>query len=108
MSTPNRMLLVPMVFAAAALASTLLIPTPSAAQAVCGERTSLLKQLEGKFKESPISMGLASNGSIVELTKSDKGTWTILLTNPGGVTCLIAAGEYWEVLKQKKAGYQPS
>ena len=52
-------------------------------------------------------MGLASNGSIVELTKSDKGTWTILLTNPRGVTCLIAAGEYWEILKQNKTGYAP-
>ena len=89
------------------IASMFLTVYSANAQTVCGERTSLLKQLSNNYKEIPISMGLASNGSIVELTKSDKGTWTILLTNPRGVTCLIAAGEYWEILKQNKTGYAP-
>lgn len=110
MRTPNRMLLIPMVIAAATIASTLLIPASASAQsqAVCGERNSLLQQLNGKYKESPVSMGLAASGSVVEVTKSETGTWTILLTNPAGLTCLMAAGEHWEILKQKKAGYKPS
>jgi len=80
---------------------------PAYAQAVCGERSALLKQLDGKYKEAPISMGLAANGSVVEVTRSDKGTWSLLLTNPAGLTCLMAAGEHWEVLKDKKAKYTP-
>ncbi|MCK5505758.1 MAG: hypothetical protein KAJ10_11370 [Thermodesulfovibrionia bacterium] len=89
------------------IASMFLIVYSANAQTVCGARASLLKQLEDNYKESPISMGLSSNGSIVELTKSDKGTWTILLTTPKGVTCLIAVGKYWEILKQDKTGYVP-
>ncbi|MCK5611027.1 hypothetical protein KAR91_54645 [Candidatus Pacearchaeota archaeon] len=83
---------------------SLFTPVIASAQAICGERTSLLKQLEGNYKESPISMGLASNGSVVELTRSDIGTWTILLTTPKGITCLIAAGKNWEDIESKPIG----
>lgn len=108
MRTPHRMFVAPLVIAAAALAITLFTPLPASAQAVCGKRDALLKQLEGSYKEAPMSMALAANGSVVEVTRSDKGTWTILLTNPAGVTCLMAAGEHWENLKQKKADFKPS
>ena len=80
---------------------TLISSTSMAAHQICGNRESLLKQLEGGYKESPISMGLASNGSVIELTKSDEGTWTILLTTPKGITCLIAAGGNWENIEPK-------
>lgn len=108
MSTPIRLFLTPLVVVTTALSTLLITPTPVLAGAVCGDRTSLLKQLSGNYKESPASMGLAANGSVVEVTKSDTGTWTILLTSPNGVTCVMAAGESWENLKQKTAGYQPS
>lgn len=108
MRTPYRTVLISFVIVAATAASLLLSPSIASAQAVCGDRTSLLKQLEGSYKELPISMGLAANGSVVEVTRSDKGTWSILLTNPTGVTCLMAAGEHWEILKQKKAKFKPS
>ena len=84
--------------------SLCLISVTANAQAVCGTRDALLKQLTDEYKESPISMALAANGSVVEVTRSDKGTWTILLTNPRGVTCLMAAGESWETLKSKTKG----
>lgn len=74
------------------------------AQAVCGSRDALLKQLEGGYKETPASMALAANGTVVEVTRSDRGTWTILFTNPSGITCLMAAGEYWQDLKRKEKG----
>ena len=46
-----------------------------------------------------MSYGLASNGKLVEVFSSDDGsTWTIVLTAPGGVSCIIAAGKYWENL----------
>ena len=80
---------------------------PASAQAVCGERATLLKQLDKKYKESPIAMGLAANGSVVEVTRNDKGKWTLLLTNPNGLTCLMAAGDFWEILKDKKAKFKP-
>jgi len=44
-------------------------------------------------------MGLANNGGVVQILSSLSGTsWTIILTMPNGVTCMIAAGENWEAL----------
>ncbi len=105
MRTLYKSALVPLAFAVAVLP---ILGAPASAQAVCGTRTALLKQLQGSYKEAPVSMGLAANGSVVEVTRSEKGSWTILLTNPRGLTCLMAAGEHWEFLKQKKAGFKPS
>jgi hypothetical protein len=75
---------------------------------VCGERTALVDQLKGKYSEQPKSMGLAANGSILEILTAKTGTWTVLVTSPQGVTCLIAAGEHWEEMEQRKADYTPS
>jgi len=42
-------------------------------------------------------MGIANYGGLVEILSSQSGTsWTIILTMPNGVTCMIAAGENWE------------
>jgi len=41
-------------------------------------------------------MGVSTNGSLVELYTSENGTWTLMLTRPDGVSCLIAAGQNWE------------
>jgi len=75
---------------------------------VCGERGSLMKQLKGKYSELPKSMGLAANGSVLEVLTADTGTWTILVTTPQGVTCMIAAGEHWEDMIQQNADFTPS
>jgi len=31
---------------------------------------------------------------------SDTGTWTITLTTPNGLTCLVASGQSWEELAE--------
>lgn len=64
---------------------------------VCSERTSVLQQLSAQYKEAPVAMGLANNGGMIELLRSrDRATWTLILTMPDGMTCLIAAGQSWE------------
>jgi len=42
------------------------------------------------------SMALTSDGRLLEVTKSDDGaTWSILITTPKGISCLVAAGGNW-------------
>ncbi len=65
----------------AALA-TLLFAAPSSAQSVCGERTEIVKRLHSGFQEQRRSAGLAANGNLVEVFSSEKGSWTIIFTNP--------------------------
>jgi len=68
---------------------------------VCAPRAQLLDQLSSKYKEVPLAAGLSSSGSLIEVLTSDNGsTWTIMVSQPNGSSCLVAAGEGWEELKR--------
>ena len=78
---------------------------PATAQNVCTARAELLGHLDSKYSEAPVAMGLANNGGVIEVLSSGAGTtWTIVITMPNGVTCLLAAGESWESLILPAAG----
>jgi len=72
--------------------------TPALAQsAACSTRDEVLKRLSSEYSEAPVAMGIASNGGVVEFLSAPAGqSWTIILTLPSGLSCLIAAGESWE------------
>ncbi len=76
-------------------------PDPALAQgapANCRARDGLLTQLEQKYGEVPVASGVA-NGALIELlTAKDGMTWTIILTSPKGISCLIASGDGWQPL----------
>lgn len=90
--------------AAAAAAGGLAATSAAAEQMVCGERQHLVEHLGAAYSEAPANLGLAATGSVVEVLTSDQGTWTILVTEPNGVTCVVAAGENWESLPQVAMG----
>ncbi|GIX13681.1 MAG: hypothetical protein KatS3mg118_1640 [Paracoccaceae bacterium] len=71
---------------------------PAAAQgSVCGQREMIVQRLLEQFGETRQSMGLQRDSGVVEIFASlESGTWTILLTLPNGLTCLVAAGEAWD------------
>lgn len=73
-------------------------PRTADAQMMCGERTKVIAGLEQGYSEKPTSMGLTSNGAVVEVLSSPSGTFTIIVTQPNGLTCLMASGEDWEEL----------
>jgi len=79
-----------------------LLAAPSmAAPRDCGARSDILKSLAEKFHESPVALGVDSNGVLVEVLASDSGaTWTILLSRPDGLSCMVATGEEWQVLER--------
>lgn len=77
-------------FATTATAQTAIPPT-------CTDRTQAISHLAGRYAETPVAMGLAANGSVLEVLASQSGeSWSILVTMPNGQTCLIASGENWE------------
>ncbi len=86
------------------LAATLglMLSLPVQAQQVqnlCTERSEVLGHLATRYSEAPVAMGLANNGGVIEVLSSGKGTsWTIIITMPNGVSCMLAAGESWESL----------
>ncbi len=82
---------------------TSFLASPAVAQMVCSERAKFLKHLGDGYSEAPIAMGLASNGTVLEVLASNKGSWTIILTKPDGMSCVVASGEAWEQVEQHLA-----
>ena len=68
-----------------------------AQQRQCADRTMVLERLAEAYGESRQSIGLAANNSVIEMFAStETGTWTITVTSPAGVTCLVASGQAYE------------
>ena len=89
-----------------ALLIAVLATMPAAAQTLCGQRMDVLKGFNGTYTETPSAMGLSNNGGVVEILTSPKGdNWTIIITMPNGLSCLVAAGENWEKMP-RKASYK--
>ena len=77
------------------------VGTPARAQSVCMAHPELANQLDSRFSEAPVAIGLASNNVVVEVfSNGDGSTWTIVLTKPDGMSCVMATGEDWETLNR--------
>lgn len=72
------------------------------AQMLCGERAELVKALAEGHNEILVGEGLTSRGVVMEIFVSESGSWTILGTNPQGLTCFVNSGENWETVKPVK------
>lgn len=78
-----------------------LASSAAAAQPQCNERAHVLDLLAKKYKEAPVAAGVTNSGGLVEvLTDAKGGTWTIIVTTPQGMSCLVAAGEGWRTREQ--------
>ncbi len=86
------------VLARVTIALALLAATPSArAEQACADHAAVVKKLAERFGETLKSLGLHRNDAVVEIYSSETtGTWTILMTRPDGISCLLAAGQLWE------------
>ncbi len=63
----------------------------------CADRERVVSRLAEAYGESRQSIGLAPNNSVVEVFASlETGTWTITVTTPQGMTCLVASGQAFE------------
>jgi hypothetical protein len=78
--------------------------TATQAQTLCGARMDLVRDLKKEFAEDPIAMGLARTGAMVEVFSSATGSFSILMTQPSGTSCVVATGEGWEDLPKRLTG----
>ena len=70
------------------------------AEPICQLRKSTVHELEAQFKEKVSGRGLTANGNrMVELFVSSTGSWTILVTDTDGRSCLMAEGKGWHGIK---------
>ncbi|MEP3334182.1 hypothetical protein [Sedimentitalea sp.] len=65
----------------------------------CAPRDAVIERLATSYGETRQSIGLGSQGAVVETFASDDtGSWTITVTMPNGMTCLVASGQSFEEL----------
>ena len=95
----TKLPLILMATAAAAIAFT--IP---ASAGPCAEREAITKKLAESYHETRQAIGLAGEAQVVEVYSSASGTWTLLVTDTKGRTCVIAAGEAWQDAPKVLAG----
>ena len=83
--------------------STALLAGPAFSQSGpnCAPRDIVVERLAERFGETRQSMGLGANNAVVEVFASDEsGSWTITVTSPAGLTCLVASGQAFEELAE--------
>ncbi|MBK0327690.1 hypothetical protein I5535_10295 [Rhodobacteraceae bacterium F11138] len=67
----------------------------------CAPRETVVERLASGYGETRQSIGLGAQGTVVEVFASDEtGSWTITVTTPNGVTCLVASGQSFEELAE--------
>ena len=65
----------------------------------CAPRDAVLNRLAKSYGEIQQSQGLGANNAIIEVFASDTtGSWTITVTMPSGLTCLVASWQAFESL----------
>jgi hypothetical protein len=84
-------------------AGVILASQPGVAQGgQCAPRDDVIAYLSEKYGETRRSIGLAGQGAVMEMHAADAtGTWTITMTLPDGVTCMIASGQGYETLTEE-------
>lgn len=81
----------------AAFGLGLMLPaTPAAAELFCSDHDAIVAGLADSFHERRLGYGVAGDAAIVEIYISDDGTWTVLLSDVRGRSCVLAAGDGWE------------
>lgn len=84
--------------AAALPAAPVFAQQPAPRGPPCAERSHVAERLHESYSERVVGGGLAESGVLFELYVGPSGSWTLLATTPGGMSCLLGAGEAWEPL----------
>ena len=94
------------VFGATLLTLALLFGANAArAEPACASHEAVRKQLEQRYAEAPIAMGLANSGNLLQVFAAEDGvSWTVVLTQPDGTSCIAASGRYWQTVTAKALG----
>jgi len=84
------------------LGAALVLASSSAfAAPQCNSRDKVLALLSETYSEAPVAVGVTNNGGLVEvLSTGDGNTWSMIITSPQGMSCLVAAGEGWLLIER--------
>lgn len=70
--------------------------TASAQFHYCVDHGVLVAHLSEQFQERQFAFGLIGHVAIMEVFVAETGSWTIIVTDVAGRSCIVAAGDNWE------------
>ncbi|AUX75720.1 MULTISPECIES: hypothetical protein [Sinorhizobium] len=75
-------------------------PQTAGAQGVvnCAERAQVIEFLAKQYSEKQAAFGMVNQQAVMELYAADNGTWTLVITDVSGRSCVILAGKSWETI----------
>ncbi len=62
----------------------------------CSDHGELVAHLSEKYQEKQFAFGTIGQIAVMEIFVGDKGSWTVVVTDLAGISCIVAAGENWE------------
>lgn len=62
----------------------------------CGDHDKIVDVLANKFKETRHVMGVVNSRAVMEIFLAPQGTWTMVITDTKGISCIAASGEAWQ------------
>jgi hypothetical protein len=65
-------------------------------------------RLFDRYNEKRIALALTSGGQLLEILVSPKGSWTIIITQPNGPSCLVSSGDNWQSILPLPGAEGPS
>ena len=77
------------------LLTILALPVHAQGAPACAERGQILAFLDRNFEEKPTAVGVTADGQLLEVLSNPSGSWTLVLTEPGGISCMIFSGQGW-------------
>lgn len=71
----------------------------------CGSHAAISSWLSRNFAEAPLARGLQGDGRLFELYMAKQGaTWTVVVTDAAGESCIVTEGDSMEVLPHEATG----
>lgn len=107
MPVPLMVLIASTVLAAVILALVWLsTPTAAAQGSQCSPFAAVEKHLAEKYDETPTQIGASPAGAVLLFKTTDGATWTLVLSTPTGLGCMIANGTAWQDIDWPAQGPQ--
>lgn len=80
---------------ALAVTSALIFPFPVIA-GQCAPADKLEAFLTDKHKETVHAQGIAGKRSLMQVYVGESGTWTVVVTRPNGLSCMVTSGSDYQ------------
>ncbi|WP_028747735.1 hypothetical protein [Rhizobium mesoamericanum] len=70
----------------------------------CAGRSEVVNFLDKNYAEKLTAVGLINQKAMLEVYAAQTGTWTLLITDVHGVSCILLSGDSWEMMPAMPGG----